>query len=371
MNKVMNRKILIFSAVLFFALFSGSCGDSEETVTPPESLEVDKQIISLDNKESYGLLGIKSNTKWTVSSSDTWLTCSSASGEGNQILRVTATSNDGSKIVRTATVTVTSESGVSKLVQVSQDRIPFAYVDLDRTQWYAAPETDLDGIPLENVNFGTNPGTANATTGTLITNKIKSPYLSHFLPWNAGAPSATTSDALNSPIAHFDNKSETYLSMVKGIGIDATLSDPTLHVNGGVIITEENEKPWFIIRLHETQPQKFNYFRIRYRENGSNAASLKPQGITFFGSNDNSCITDDTKWTQINDEVIVPPASLDNSTQPAATDMGIFAPGANLESGNVILPVTCEYQYVKVRYDLWDVPSNTIQIAEFWIGLYE
>jgi len=159
--------------------------------------------------------------------------------------------------------------------------------------------------------------------------------------------------------------------MVKGVGTDATSSNTTAHVNGGVIITAVGEKPWFIIRLDENTPQRFNYFRMRYRENGSNGAGLKPQGVTFFGSNDDACITDNSKWTQINSEVIIPPGSTANSTQPAAANMGIFAPGANLESGNVMLPRICEYRYIKMQYDRWDVASNTMQIAEFYLGLYD
>jgi len=264
-----------------------------------------------------------------------------------------------------AIITVTTTDGT----KTATCNIEVNFVDLDRSKWYAAPETDLDNNPLENVNFGPNPGTASATTGNLITNKKKSPYLSHLLPWSNAALSATSGDGVNHPSAHFDNNSMSYLSMVKGIGTDATSG--TVHTNGGVIITAAEEKPWFIIRLDETQPQRFNYFRMRFRENGSNGSGLKPQGVTFFGSNDDNCITDDSKWTKINPEIIVPPSSTANSTQPAAGNMGTFTPGANLESGNVFLPRKCEYKYIKMQYDRWDVASNTMQIAEFWLGLCE
>ena len=234
------------------------------------------------------------------------------------------------------------------------------YIDLDRSDWYAAPETDLDGNPIPNVNFGGS-----------VADKLKSPYLSHLLPWNngAGQPNASSGDAVNSPSAHFDDNSMTYLSMVKGIGTDATSGDA--HSNGGVTFSAVGEKPWFIIRLDETQPQTFNYFRMRYRENGSNGSGLKPQGVTFFGSNDDACITDVSKWTQINSTVIVPPGSTAGSTQPSAANMGIYYPGANLESGNVMLPAIFEYRYVKMQYDKWETGSNTMQIGEFWLGLYD
>jgi len=254
------------------------------------------------------------------------------------------------------------------------------YTDLDRTNWYAAPETDLDGNPLPNVDYGTAPTapTHSATSVTTLTNKLKSPYLSHLLPFatGAGQPSSSSGDAVNCPTAHFDDNSMTYLSLVKGIGTEALVITPEptsnyFHINGGVIITTPGEKPWFIIRLDETQPQKFNYFRMRYRENGSNGSGLKPQGVTFFGSNDDICITDDSKWTKLNPSIIIPPGSTGASTQPAAANMGIYYPGANLESGNVMLPATFEYRYIKVQYDRWESGSNTMQIAEFWLGLYD
>jgi hypothetical protein len=156
--------------------------------------------------------------------------------------------------------------------------------------------------------------------------------------------------------------------MVKGIGTDATSGDP--HANGGVTITEPNEKPWFIVRLDPDTPQEFNYFRIRYRENGSPAASLKPQGLTFFGSNEDDCITDESKWTQINAEPIVPPGSTADTNVPTGTPQGVFAPVPNIESGNVPLPELCTYKYIKVRYDLWAQTSNSMQIADFKLGYY-
>ena len=281
---------------------------------------------------------------------------------------------------------------------------------LDRTKWYAAPETDLSDNPIARVNSvsavshsGTKPKPSDnnfnpETTPwkTIITNKKKSPYLSHFLPSAATpadnasnrpnpvipeAPTTASGDHTNNPSAHFDNNSMTYLSMVKGIALDATWdanyfsNADFFHANGGVTISAIGEKPWFIIRLDATTPQKFNYFRMRYRENGSNGSGLKPQGVTFFGSNDDACITDNTKWTRINDNIIVPPGSLDNSTQPAAANLDLdgktYTFGANLETGNARLGKMCEYKYIKMQYDRWAIGSNTMQIAEFWLGLLE
>jgi hypothetical protein len=245
---------------------------------------------------------------------------------------------------------------------VAVSTIPHAYstaryVDLDRTNWYVAPETEKGtGTPIATVNFGAN-----------VSAKDKSPYLSHLLPFATSTFDDINSngDGVNCPGAHIDNDSRTYLAMVKGIGTDATSGGS--HSNGGVAITTPNEKPWFIIRLDPDTPRQFNYFRMRYRENGTNAAALKPQGLTLFGSDDDDCMTDESKWTQINATTIVPPGSTTNSDLPA--ELGVFAPGGSIDSGNVLLP-DCAYKYIKVRFDLWAQANNTMQVADFKLGNY-
>ena len=340
-----------------------------EMLPDPEAelLRLDKSNISFPMEGGKAGFSITSNTKWTLSCDD-WLTSNYTSGEGNCTVEISAEPNTGKERLF-GSVSVTTEKGLVKTLGVTQDRMVL-YNDLDRTNWYIAPETDLDGNPLEKVSDAPQPTTATAATGTTIhLTKNKSPYLSHFLPWftNAGL-TATANEGYSSTSAAIDNNSMTSMFMVKGIGSNATTSpSDNVHLIGGVVISAVYDKPWFIIRLDEHQPQKFDYFRMRYRENGGNAATVKPQGVTFFGSNDDSCITDASKWTQINEQVIVPPGSLVASTPPSV--MGIFAPGANLESGNVMLPVTCEYKYIKVQYDRWDASGNTVYIAEFWLGL--
>jgi hypothetical protein len=235
------------------------------------------------------------------------------------------------------------------------------YVDMDRSGWYAAPETrKADGTELNNVSEAP------------VADKNKSPYLSHLLPHSNAALDHTNGDGVNNQRAHFDGDSRTYLSVVKGLGTDA--SEGTSHTNGGVSISTVGEKPWFIIRLHPSEPQSFNYFRFRYRENGTNTQNVKPQGVTFFGSNDDDCITDESKWTQINTEEIAPVSANRDSNQPVPANMGQFytVPGDYMESGNMTFPgdEVYEYRYIKVRYDRWIIPHNTLQLAEFWLGLY-
>jgi len=217
------------------------------------------------------------------------------------------------------------------------------YVDLDRSTWYAAPETKkADGTPLNDVR------------DCALADKLKSPYLSHLLPYNASTP-----DGWDSPSAHFDNNNDTYLSMVKGYGTTRATNfakSGTQHSNGGVL--SDGNDIYFIVDLGSQQ--QFNYFRFIWRPNQT-AGTLKAQMVSFFGSNDPDCITDESKWTVIQ-EGIVPPGCSDPSNNANLQHVGRV-------TGNVILP-DANYRYVKMRMDAWTDSSNTMQLSELFFGLY-
>jgi hypothetical protein len=67
---------------------------------------------------STGTFNITSNVSWTVSSNQTWLTVSPASGSNNATVTVTAQQNTGS--ARSATVTVSATGVTSQTVTVAQ-----------------------------------------------------------------------------------------------------------------------------------------------------------------------------------------------------------------------------------------------------------
>ncbi len=217
------------------------------------------------------------------------------------------------------------------------------YVDLDRSSWYAAPETRLsDGTPLKNV------------TEAQVVDKAKSTYLSHPLFY---ASSGT--DGKNFPGAHFDNDESTYLAMVKGYGTGLETNrnlTGTKHSIGGV--ASDGNDIYFIIDLGAQKA--FNYFRIVYRSAQSNG-NLKPQMVSFFGSNDPECITNPDKWSVIQ-ESVVPPGCTEPSNNTNVNHVGRV-------TGNVILPDVA-YRYFKLRYDGWTDGSQTMAIAEFFLGLY-
>jgi hypothetical protein len=231
-----------------------------------------------------------------------------------------------------------------KFDDVNITTIPFEYstvryVDLDRSGWYIAPETRVsDGTPISKVN-----------DVTALSAKNQSPYLSHQLPYNASSPDGDTS-----PRAHIDGNTATYLSQVKGWGTGIDSPEETGgHSNGGV--SNVAGEIYFIIDLGAAA--QFNYFRVLYRLGQSNG-NLKPQAVSFYGSNDPNCITDPSKWTAIQTRIAMP-------NRDSASTAGTVGES----TGNTLLP-ECSYRYLKMRYDEWTSGSNTMQIAEFYLGLY-
>lgn len=217
------------------------------------------------------------------------------------------------------------------------------YIDLDRGNWYAAPETRIsDGSPLNN------------NSEAQITDKNKSPYLSHPLFY-----AASGLDAQITPRSHFDGNESTYLSMVKGFGrtyLDNRAQTGVSHSFGGV--ASDGNDIYFIIDLGKEE--SFNYFRLAYRP-GMNNGNLKPLKVSFFGSNDPDCITDMEQWSLIEENIHLPGSDLpSNSSDPSH-------PGRS--TGNVTIPES-SYRFFMLRYDEWAEAGNSVAIAEFYLGLY-
>jgi hypothetical protein len=233
---------------------------------------------------------------------------------------------------------------------------------LDRSSWRVAPETETGtGRDLQNVTDGTWEGAVEA-----IDAKQKSPFLSQRLPWATSTP-----EAQNSPRAHIDGNNATCLIMVKGPGYTFGTNDQRVHTFGGVSSADSDfgDEIYFIIDLG--REEEFDHFRIHYRLTSSGSvASLKPQGVMLFGSNDPDCINDQSKWTAITDRIIPPYSSLAN--------IGTDPNGIQNSTGNVQMRFS-RYRYVKCRYTDW-IPSVvnaitgandgllTIQISEFNLG---
>jgi hypothetical protein len=83
-------------------------------------LNVSIEMMSLDCQEgSSGILNINSNTYWTISSSETWLTLSKTSGSGNETITVIA-QNNPTVNTRNATVTVKATELPDRTVIITQ-----------------------------------------------------------------------------------------------------------------------------------------------------------------------------------------------------------------------------------------------------------
>ena len=218
------------------------------------------------------------------------------------------------------------------------------YMDLDRSDWYIAPETRVaDG---SEIRMGENNADFNTTA--LIVKKVKSPYISHWIPGGSNG----SADANNVPGALYDGNNETFLSICKGPGPGAT----TAHSVGGVGPLRAGEEIYVILDLGSRQP--FNYFRLVYRP-GQSSQTLKPQKISFYGSNDADPLS--ATWHEIQKE-IAPPGSGDPSNNANLNHIGRI-------SGNVILPES-NYRYIKMTYDEWTDSSNSMQLSELYLGYY-
>jgi hypothetical protein len=244
--------------------------------------------------------------------------------------------------------------GELPIVTMGQEYSTVRYVDLDRSTWFVEPETKVsDGSALWYVNQLTVSGTLNETTNKLSNYKNKSPYLSHLLPHNTAA----TNDGLDGAKSHFDNNTATYLMMVKGNGADREDITGARHSNGGV--WSDGTDIYFIIKL-DNVPQTFNYFRFIYRPS-QDEKQIKPWLVTFFGSNDDNCLTDESKWEMIEEGIKPDKCDIDiSSAQPVSAHTTV----------NMLLPDS-EFKYVIMRIDAWsNVTGNTLQIAEFFLGYY-
>ncbi|MCB9002059.1 MAG: leucine-rich repeat protein [Bacteroidales bacterium] len=77
-------------------------------------------VIISETANSSAMLQVFSNTTWTASSSETWLSVSPASGAGNATITLTALTDNPVAESRTATVTVSATGAASQTIIVSQ-----------------------------------------------------------------------------------------------------------------------------------------------------------------------------------------------------------------------------------------------------------
>ena len=113
---MMKRKFLFLNLLLSVACLFSCKNDNLE-----ERFEVSLTSLNISELGGLASFGIMSNGSWTISGYDSWLTCSPTSGTGNFSVQIAVTEN---KFLdnRTCTLTLKSEGGITKSVQVTQNR---------------------------------------------------------------------------------------------------------------------------------------------------------------------------------------------------------------------------------------------------------
>src|SRR5688572_26725957 len=114
MKKFYGVRNLILILIVFFSI-----GCSNDDAAPDPELIISTEQLTFAKEGETKPFHIKSNTSWEVSSSETWLTLSPASGEtGTTKVEATIAKNE-TPAVRNATITITAGS-LSKQVTITQ-----------------------------------------------------------------------------------------------------------------------------------------------------------------------------------------------------------------------------------------------------------
>ena len=111
------KQSMAFILLLGILFLTGCPGDEPEPV-----IELTTNSMDFTSSRETKSLTIESNTRWTVNSSESWLTVSPSSGSKNGTVSVTAAENQ-TTTKRTATITV-SKGEVLRTINVTQEGIP-------------------------------------------------------------------------------------------------------------------------------------------------------------------------------------------------------------------------------------------------------
>ena len=119
------RKLLTKFGTLAFLvptmLVCSSCSKSDSE--PDPTLSVDEYMVSFDANGGSKSLSITSNTNWTVSNSNDWITVNPTSGKGNLSVSLTA-SNNSSTEKRTGVIVIRTNDGtLSQRIDVEQAKV--------------------------------------------------------------------------------------------------------------------------------------------------------------------------------------------------------------------------------------------------------
>ena len=151
---------------------------------PNYTLSVSPTSLSFATTGEQKTFSVTSTTDWTVSSSDSWLTVSPASGSDNGTITVTTVANTATT-KRTATITVSGTGVTTQTISVTQDAVPAilsvsptllsftpsgeqkTFAVTSNTEWAVSSNASwLTVSPVSGSNNGTVMVTTSANTAT-------------------------------------------------------------------------------------------------------------------------------------------------------------------------------------------------------------
>jgi hypothetical protein len=123
---------------------------SQDPGIPALTVSTSLVTIAGDNTATFD---IHSNTDWSITSNQSWLTVSPGSGRGNATLTLTAEPNVAS-LSRAASLLITG-TGVSPLAVTVLQNMPNGINEIDESMLYLYPNPSTTDITINNVSIGT------------------------------------------------------------------------------------------------------------------------------------------------------------------------------------------------------------------------
>ena len=124
----MKKEFLKWTTVVCSLLLWTAC--SSDSKDEEVELSVTPTTVTLDD-DNQGTIYVASNTNWTVTASDSWVSVTPRSGNGDADISVRATSDNTEESTRTATITISDKGDkISRVVTIKQKAKPAAAADL-------------------------------------------------------------------------------------------------------------------------------------------------------------------------------------------------------------------------------------------------
>ena len=120
-NNFYSTLMIVFSLLL--SATAVSCWDANEELEATPSREFMRTAdVVIAGNSTQGTIHVDANCGWTIATSDTWLSLSASSGEGNGDVTVTMSAIPSSMEERSATVTLKSAEGITTTLKVRQEK---------------------------------------------------------------------------------------------------------------------------------------------------------------------------------------------------------------------------------------------------------